>query len=228
MFRKFFGNNDLMNTRQDLLKLISKKILSLKKERPILVGIDGGDGSGKTHFAKELAELLAETNHQVLCSSIDNFHNPREIRKPKNKESYISFFEDSFNYNKLKEKLLDPLKHNKKTRVYLKYFNHILDLETDDEPVEYSQNTILIFDGIFLHRDDVQDYWGFSIFLDVNFETTYRRMAKRDGCPINYKDKKNERYYKGQLIYFDRCNPKKRASVVVDNNVFKSPKILSL
>lgn len=217
-----------METRADFLNSIADKILTIKKTGPVLIGIDGVDGSGKTYFAKELVKVLDKTGRSILHSSVDHFHNPSDVRKPKNKELSLSFFEDSFNYGKLKEKLLDPLKYQTASKVFLKHFDHAVDSEVDEEPIEYKRDSILVFDGIFSHRDEIYEYWDYSIFLDVNFETTFRRMAQRDGTPSSYLDEKNSRYYKGQLTYFERCNPKKRASLIIDNNDFENPKIVSL
>ncbi|MBT3981149.1 MAG: panthothenate kinase [Bacteriovoracaceae bacterium] len=83
----------------------------------------------------------------------------------------------------------------------------------------------MVFDGIFLHREEVCDYWDYSVFLDASFGTTYQRMAKRDGCPADFLDEKNTRYYQGQLIYLNRCNPMSKASMCIDNNDFNNPKI---
>ena len=44
--------------------------------------------------------------------SIDRFHNPKEIRLEKNELSPEGFFEDSFNLEKIKQLVIDPIKSN--------------------------------------------------------------------------------------------------------------------
>lgn len=208
---------------KNILDSICSQILAIDTEGPLIVAIDGIDGSGKSRFAASLAKELTNRNRHVLHTSVDNFHNKESIRKPPGKPLPVSFFEDSYNYQVLIDKLLAPLRTRSASKVFLKHFNHRIDSEVHEDPVDYSNDTILVFDGIFLHRDELSSYWDFSIFLDVSFEEAYRRMAVRDGCPEDFRDEKNSRYYEGQLLYLERCEPKRKASVVIDNNDFDKP-----
>lgn len=207
----------------DIFNILCTKILANPSSSPIIVAIDGVDGSSKSRFAKSLALELAQRNRHILQTSVDFFHNQESVRKPLNKPLPKSFFEDSYNYPALSEKLLDPIKHNSCSSVYLKHFDHRADSKIDESPVAVREDTILVFDGIFLHRDELRPYWDFSIFLDVSFKETYKRMAVRDGYPEDYLDERNARYYQGQLIYLEKCKPKSKATVVIDNNDFHAP-----
>ncbi|MFM7442363.1 MAG: hypothetical protein ACKO2N_00410, partial [Tabrizicola sp.] len=75
--------------------------------------------------------------------------------------------------------------------------------------------SILIVDGVFLHRDELWPLWDYSLFLDVPFSESFRRMAGRDGCDPDPEADSNRRYYEGQRIYLATCQPKTRASRVV-------------
>lgn len=207
----------------DILDTICAQILAITTEGPLFVAIDGVDGSWKSRFAASLAEELNNRNRHVLQTSVDYFHNKESIRKPPSKPMPVSFFEDSYNYQALVDKLLGPLRTGSASKVFLKHFDHRIDSEVHEDPVDFSDDTILVFDGIFLHRDELSSYWDFSVFLEVRFEETYKRMAARDGCPEDFRDEKNARYYQGQLLYFERCEPKRKASVVIDNNDFDKP-----
>ena len=44
--------------------------------KPFIIGISGGSGSGKTTFVKELSSRFSET--QVCILSQDNYYKPRE------------------------------------------------------------------------------------------------------------------------------------------------------
>lgn len=210
----------------DLFAAISSEILAIKAEGPLLVAIDGVDGAGKSRFAQSLADDLRRRGRHVLHTSVDYFHNPEAVRKPPGKPLAESFFENSYNYQALTEKLLDPLKQRTDSQVYLRHFDHREDSPIVEDSAAFDDNTILVFDGIFLHRDELRSYWDFSIFLAAEFEQTYKRMAKRDGCPEDYRHEKNARYYQGQLIYLSTCDPKSRASIVIDNNDFDRPVLI--
>ena len=62
-----------------LLKLITEK--SEGKSRPFIVGLSGGQGSGKTTLCQKLEELL--TNKKVSCCvlSLDDFYLSKTKRK---------------------------------------------------------------------------------------------------------------------------------------------------
>lgn len=216
---------DSKGQRTEIFEYFFQKISKINKNRPTLVGIDGIDGSGKSIFSKALTEFLNARGLNAIHSSVDYFHNPRVIRHNPNKPIHISYFEDSFNYTVLRELLLDPLKKSTRNFCVTKHFDHKVDAQIPSKKINILSNMILVFDGIFNHRDELKEYWDLSLFLDVEFHEAYRRMASRDGCPPDPKEEINKRYYQGQKHYFELCNPKSRASVVIDNNDFQNPKI---
>ena len=118
--------------RFDLLKFISKEILKLKKQRPIVVGINGVDGSGKSYFSKELENHLRKnTKRQIINVSIDDFHNPREKRYEKGENSPEGYYYDSFNLTAFRNLLLKPL-HNGELKIKTRYFNHTIKKEVKE------------------------------------------------------------------------------------------------
>ncbi len=200
------------------------EILAIEVGRPTLIGVDGVDGAGKSHFAKTLAEKLsALSSRNVMSSSIDFFHNPRAARTPAGVAPEKSFFLNSFNYEALKKKLLDPLKSKDTGKCMLRHFDHYADVETRSEWVDFDRSTILVFDGIFLHRDELVEYWDYSIFLEAPFTETFKRMAARDGSASDPRDPSNARYFGGQNLYLKNCAPMERATVVIDNSDFLNP-----
>ena len=106
-----------MSQKNKIIGNLCSRVLSIQKNGPILVGIDGVDGSGKTQFAKTLADALSHSNRPILRSSVDFFHNKGSVRKPQGKKSSVSFFENSFNYPELSRKLLDPLSKSTDSRI---------------------------------------------------------------------------------------------------------------
>lgn len=201
--------NTLFKTIHSKLKIIPDSIQ--------VIGIDGVDGVGKTTFAKKLQLYLEEQNLKVLRSSTDFFHNPQRIRYRLGKSSPEGFFKDSYNYSALREYLLDPLKL-KRGKVILKYF----DVDKDEELERIESKTdgvqVFIFEGLFLHRKEIVNYWDFSIFLKANFCNTYKRMSLRDGCSEDPRAISNKRYFEGQQIYLKQYCPEKVASLVIDYN----------
>jgi len=81
-----------------------------------------------------------------------------------------------------------------------------------------------------MNRDELYNIWDISIFLDVNFRTVMKRAMIRDieyfGTIENLKKRYLKRYIPGEKIYLRLCKPKKRATIVINNNDYNKPKII--
>lgn len=192
----------------------------------VLVGVDGVDGSGKTVLADELGEILRRAGSPTVRVSIDDFHHVQAVRYRRGRQSPEGFWLDSFNYARLHADVLAPLGPGGSRS----YRTHGHDLASDRElradPQVAAASSVVVIDGLFLHRDELAPVWDFSIFLDVPFEVTAQRMATRDGSPPDPTHPTLRRYVEGQRLYFAQCTPKQRASVVVDNTFFDAPRIV--
>jgi len=61
---------------------LAKKIISLKKpNKTIIIGIQGGQGTGKTTLVQILKTILTKMNYSVHSFSIDNFYKNAKQRK---------------------------------------------------------------------------------------------------------------------------------------------------
>jgi len=215
----------------ELLNTLSDIIFRYDSEKSVKVGIDGIDASGKTHIADLLASYMKKiTSRNVLRASIDGFHNPRHIRIQKGEDSPVGYFEDSFNYPRLQKELLEPLTYSDDPTCRTRIFDYNKDIPVNEKPKRISTDTILIFDGIFLMRNEIADYWDITIFVKVNFPEALRRAIKRDGKNVDKKEilarKYKQRYFPAQKFYLHTYNPEEKASIVVDNNDFNNPEIL--
>lgn len=197
--------------------------------RPVRVAVDGVDGAGKTTFADELAAVLRADGRHVLRASVDGFHRPAAQRYRRGRRSPEGFFHDAFDLDALRRVLLDPLGPDATGPRRVRTSVH--DLTTDTDPGtpwrEVPAATLLLVDGVFLHRDELVGTWDTSVWLEVPFAETYARMAVRDGCPPDPLDPANARYRQGQLLYLAACSPADRAALVVDNTDLDAPRVLS-
>ncbi|MEI9907818.1 MAG: uridine kinase [Actinomycetota bacterium] len=178
----------------DLWQKITSDVQNVRREKNgqhLLIGIDGVDGSGKTTFAKKLVEVLCLDidAKYIEIVSIDNFHNIQKIRYRQGKDSPIGFFEDSFNYESLKECVLIPVQNAKGKAVSISTKSH--DLKTDRlvtlDPINLEPSSIVIVEGIFVQRIEIRNYFDYTIFLDVPFAESVKRMSVRDGSNADLK-----------------------------------------
>lgn len=195
---------------------LARDIVALR--RPAVIAVDGVDGSGKTTFASRLALAIEAAGRPAVVVHEDDFLAPREVRYRLGQESPEGYFRDSYDLAALVERVLDPLRPNGDRRVRRRVFDHRTDspvtAPVEDVPVDAD----VIVEGMFLHRDELVAWWDWSLFLDVPFTVTVRRMAQRDGSHPDPEHPTMRRYVEGQRIYLATCNPRERATVVLDNS----------
>jgi uridine kinase len=134
-----------------------------------------------------------------------------------------------YDYGALERLLLGPLGPGGDHRFVRAVYD--VERETPITPqVEVAEpGSILIFDGIFLHRPELRGLWDYTVFVDVPFEISVARGAQRhSGNPLADPDPEaevNRRYVEGQRRYLRECTPRRHASVVIDNTDLQRPQI---
>jgi len=216
-----------MPDRRDILRSVADAILRLPAAHVVRIAIDGVDGAGKTMFADELARTLGASGRQTIRASVDSFHNPKAIRYRRGRHSPDGYFLDSYDYAQLKAALLDPLGPGGNGRYRMAVFDHSTNLPVTVPEAQAAPGDILVFDGIFLHRPKLRSYWDFSIFLEVGFDVSIARCALRDNGSPDLQAPENRRYVEGQQIYLRECDPKRYATVVINNEVLEAPYIVA-
>jgi uridine kinase len=219
-----------MIKRSQFLEELTYRIIQIEQPYPLRVAIDGPDAAGKTTLAQELSALLQARGRPVIRASIDGFHNPTLIRYRRGVTSPEGYYYDSFNYQALTESLLAPLGPTGSRQ----YRSKVFDYRTNSEvqiPIQVADvNAVLLFDGVFLLRAELIEYWDFTVFVEADFETTLARAEQRDTVSFSsveeVRRRYEQRYIPGQKLYFDKCHPKELAKVVVDNNDLQNPVML--
>jgi uridine kinase len=211
--------------RRAVLDEVADVVVEMPASDVKRVGIDGIDGAGKTVFADELAAVLEARGWPVIRASVDGFHHPAHVRYRQGRHSPVGYYHDSYDYDQLRELLLDPLSPDG-TRRYVTAIHDV----TEEVPVEVKVRvapvgSVLVFDGIFLHRRELADYWACSVFLGVERAIARDRMVQRDGPRCGSHADENPRYVEGQRIYLEACHPESVASILIDNNVLEQPRI---
>lgn len=208
------GAGTLCTVDSSLASIASRLLGQVPDGRRALVAVDGVDGSGKTTFAGELARVVPRP---VVLIHLDRFLNPRVVRYRRGRTSPEGFWLDSYDYTAIIRDVLEPL--GREGSGWYREACHDLatDSPLDPPPLRAPEDAVVIVEGLFLHRDELARFWDFSIFLDVPFSETARRMAQRDGTDPDPEHPSMRRYVEGQRLYFAAAEPWTRATVVVDN-----------
>lgn len=213
--------------RRELISAIADRILDLKMDHPIRVGVSGITSSGKTTFANELSEELRYRTMDVIRTSIDNFHNSKAIRYWQGKESALGYYEDAHDYNAFKQKLLLPLGPGGSFHYQTTSLDLDKDVYVNSEIKIASMDTICVIDGTFLFKKDLSDLFDFKIFIETDFELARKRGAKREEKAFGSYTKAEEmflkRYHTASNFYLEQHLPKLIADVVIDNNDLDNP-----
>lgn len=210
--------------RADVLARVASRVPDLG--RPVLVGIDGADGSGKTIFADELAETLRDRmpGRPVVRASVDDFHHPRAHRYAEGRTGR-TVWERSFDLEALRRELLDPWRAGPGSSYHERWHDLETDAYVDQPTATVPADGVLVVDCLFAQRVELRDVWDLVVWLECPDDVRVARMVERDGRPGASDHPDQQRYLDAQAIYRAECRPRDRAGLVVDNADWGSPRI---
>lgn len=211
---------------------MAHRVGDLVLPHPTRVAIDGITAAGKSTFARELTSVVHALGRPVVHVTMDGFHNPRAVRYRQGRMSGDGYYDDAYDFASLISHVLIPLGPNGDGR----YRPEVLDLETDrvieGEPVRTPSNTVLIVDGTFLQRPELQPHWDLCVFLDTEPDVALARGIARDSEALGGEDAARagyeQRYHAACLRYLESVRPGERAEIVVDNSDFDRPSVKAL
>ncbi|WP_429387400.1 uridine kinase [Paenarthrobacter sp. TE4293] len=211
--------------RSGLLRYLADELLSLGPDRP-LIAIDGVDGSGKSTFA---AALSSEVHGRpVVTIHLDDFLNLQEDRHRRGRASPEGFWLDTYDYKAFKQNVLEPLSKGGDGRYRTGVTDARKNVRVKPNRQLAPENALVVIEGMFLHRDELASMWDYSIFLDVPFAETAKRMSLRDGGSPDPDHPSLQRYVGGQRLYFQHAQPWSRATRIIDNTLPDNPRLLAV
>lgn len=215
-----------MNARQALLESVAKRILAIPAPFVLRVAIDGVDGAGKTTFADELVPFLTPSGRAVIRASVDGFHHPAAARYRLGRGSPEGFYRDSYDYGALKRFLLDPLSPGGSGCYRTAVYDVGAERQVEVPEKLAAPGSVLLLDGIFLHRPELRGFWDASVWLEVPFEVSIPRGAQRGTGSPDPDAESNRRYVEGQKLYGLEAEPRRHATMVIDNEDLNAPYFL--
>jgi len=204
------------------INTIINKIYELKKlreyqGRAIIVGINGIDCSGKTKLAHELKNQLDKKKYKNQIISIDDFHMPKSYRYDGGDCSPDNYYRRSFNLSKIIDEILNPVFERNAINKEIKLLNLDTDKFTVIKSYNIDQETIVIFEGVFLFRKELINYLDLKIYIDISFDEARKRFIKRD-LPLydpSIYSRYQTKYFPAQEKYIKLINPINIADIII-------------
>ena len=218
---------DVSTLRETSLTQVMQYLIDRPVAHPLRVAVDGRTASGKTTLSDDLARKISAKSRDVIRTSIDGFHRPREERYARGRRSAEGYYYDARDLDAVRRLLLEPLGPSGD----LHYRTASFDLEKD-EPITQSPriaklDSILLVDGTFLQRPELRGEWDVVIFIDVSKEASATRGIERDSEMLGGMASAAELYAQRYLPAFDLyntlCSPRANADIIIDNNNIDSP-----
>ncbi len=214
-------------TRTSTINELADRLAALHRPHPIRVGIDGFAAAGKTTLADELVHPLQQRGRRVLRVSIDGFHNPAAIRHRRGRNCPQGYYEDSFDHGAVLSHVLKPLGPEGSRRYKTAQYDYRTNTALEDTWKDAPSDAILLFDGIFLHRPELEGHWDFTLFVDTHFDVILARACQRDrdkfDTPGGVRQRFEERFIPGSRHYLETHRPHERANIVVNNTDVNRP-----
>ncbi|MEV6964142.1 uridylate kinase [Hamadaea sp. NPDC051192] len=208
-------------TRGELLGRLAEAVGSIAVAHPTRVAVDGPPAAGKTTLADELAAVLRERGRDVIRATIDDFLFPRAQRYPRGEYSAEGCYFDAHDYAALNRVLLDPLGPGGDRGFQPAVYDRTTDTVLSPPVTTAPADAVLVFDGVFLLRPELNDRWDLRVFVSTDLAKTVDRAVIRErpvSTPAAVERRWRERYIPAQQLYVATVRPAEHADVIVHND----------
>lgn len=202
------------------LNAVSEKILdvitSLKRQdsKPILIAIDGGNGSGKSSIAAIIGTRLKAT-----LVVTDDFYASQVTDQEWLGRSHAQRAAHAMNWQSLRIDVLEPLLRG--MRAEWNSFDFDAGAHADDsyaiksDCTIYEPTDIIVLEGTYSARAELADLISLKILIDVPVALRHQRLSKREDKA--FLAKWHERWDGAEQYYFRHVQPASNFDMVVEN-----------
>ncbi|GAA3392243.1 hypothetical protein GCM10020369_53200 [Cryptosporangium minutisporangium] len=210
-----------------MLAEVAERVLACGGQR-LRVGIDGLTAAGKTSFGHELAQQISAGGRPVLRATLDDFKKPWRDRHLYDRESGQGYYRNAFDYESVTRLLLQPAAPDGSGECVLCSIDPLTQVQHRDVVAVAAADAVLIVDGVFAFRPQINDFWDFRVWLDVDERSSVHRGTRRDQgwAGAHAEAVHRDRYLAAERLYLAEVDPLRLADVVIDNTVFDQPRLL--
>ena len=194
------------------------------------IAIDGLTAAGKTSLGHELARGLARHGRPVFRASLDDFKRPWSERHLYDRTSGEGYYRNAFDRVAACDLLLDPSAPTADGLVALCSIDPLTQIDHSAVKTVMPTNGVLVVDGVFAFRGEINCYWDLRIWIEVDPELSVRRGIARDvamdGSPEEAAILHRDRFLAGELLYIEEVDPRSFVEVIIDNTDFDRPRLV--
>jgi uridine kinase len=215
--------------RDAVVERIAVRVLSLGPAR-VRVAIDGMTAAGKTGFGHELAERISAAGRPVLRASLDDFKRPWREAHLYDRASGEGYYRNAFDHAAITTLLLEPCGPEGSGRCVLCSIDPLTQRDHSSVVVQAPLDAVLIVDGVFAFRPQLNQHWDLRIWLEVDPEVSIQRGIARDQGREGAETEAlhRGRYLPAERLYMAEVDPARLAEVVIDNTALAHPRIIRL
>lgn len=185
-------------------------------QKPLIIGITGGSGSGKSFFVRELVKNFRKD--QVCLITQDNYYKTRD-QQPVDENGVKNFdMLESIDGDKLHRDII-KLVQGQEVEILEYTFNNP---DLKPKKIIFTPAPVLIIEGLMIFSwEQIRELIDFSIFIDADELIKVKRRIKRDAQERGYDlDDVLYRYeHHVAPFYNEHLEPlKKEVNVIIQNN----------
>jgi uridine kinase len=161
-----------------------------------------------------------------LRPCLDDFKKPWRDRHLYDRESGEGYYRNAYDYAAVIELLLQPAGPDGSGECVLCSIDPLTQVDHTSAITRAAANAVLVVDGVFAFRPEINDYWDFRIWINVDPETSVRRGGARDQhwAGSEAETLHRTRYLPAERLYLAEVDPLKLVDVVIDNTDFSLPR----
>lgn len=145
-------------------------------EKPIIIGITGGSGSGKTTIAHEIANQI-EANDRIVIMTQDSYYKDN-TGLPMSERQKINYDHPNAFDMPLLEAQLNQLLHRKPIEMTTYDFT---EHTRSDKTVHINPADIIILEGILvLFNEEIRNLMDIKVYVDTDDDIRFIRRLERD------------------------------------------------
>jgi uridine kinase len=208
-----------MSTLQTTINKILEVRRSVSKQRSVLVGVSGIDGSGKGYVTAQIVKALQMKGVRAVGINIDGWLNlPHKRFSTLNPPEH--FYLHAIRFDQMFAQLVLPLRDHRSLRVEADFTEETA-AESRRHMHEFEDIDVIVLEGIYLLKRTFRAHYDLSVWVECSFATALERAIARaqEGLPAEETVRVYRTvYFPAQEIHFQRDNPRGAATLIVNND----------